>query len=85
MLETEILSGFLFYWKESGASSNPLPSTPTTDRLGSGTSEPLLTTGDALEKYQIISEKVLNALLDCCFFLLLFLPLLLVEKICACT
>jgi len=44
--------------KESGASSNPLPSTPTTDRLGSGTSEPLLTTGDALEKYQIISEKL---------------------------
>ncbi|XP_058212330.1 uncharacterized protein LOC131324368 [Rhododendron vialii] len=44
--------------KESGASSHPLPSTPTTDRLGSSTSEPLLTTGDALEKYQIISEKL---------------------------
>ncbi|GFS35543.1 transcription regulator [Actinidia rufa] len=43
--------------KESGASSHPLPSTPATERLVNVTSEPLLTTGDALEKYQIISEK----------------------------
>ncbi|KAL6965062.1 hypothetical protein U1Q18_036119 [Sarracenia purpurea var. burkii] len=44
--------------KESGASSHPLPSTPATERVGSSTLEPLLTTGDALEKYQIISEKL---------------------------
>ncbi|GFZ00664.1 transcription regulator [Actinidia rufa] len=44
--------------KESGASSHPLPSTSATERLGNVTSEPLLTTGEALEKYQIISEKL---------------------------
>ncbi|XP_057511675.1 uncharacterized protein LOC130793815 isoform X2 [Actinidia eriantha] len=44
--------------KESGASSHPLPSTPATERLGNVTSEPLLTTGEALEKYQIILEKL---------------------------
>lgn len=80
MFGAEILCGFLFHCKESGASSHPLPSTPTTDRLGSSTSEPLLTTGDALEKYQILSEKVSNSLLDSCFFLLLFLSLPLVKS-----
>ncbi|KAL7203784.1 hypothetical protein ACSBR2_016943 [Camellia fascicularis] len=44
--------------KESVASSQPLPSTSATERLGSSTPEPLWTTGDALEKYEIISEKL---------------------------
>ncbi|XP_052210992.1 uncharacterized protein LOC127813907 isoform X2 [Diospyros lotus] len=43
---------------ESGAPLQPIPSTSTTERVGSSSSEPLLTTGDALEKYQIISEKL---------------------------
>ncbi|XAR63221.1 hypothetical protein NMG60_11023087 [Bertholletia excelsa] len=46
--------------KESVASSQPLPSISATERLGNSASEPLLTTGDALEKYHIISEKLEN-------------------------
>ncbi|CAH2080488.1 unnamed protein product [Thlaspi arvense] len=44
--------------KESGGSSQPLLSISGTQHLGTSTSEPLLSTGDALEKYQIISEKL---------------------------
>ncbi|XP_059651610.1 uncharacterized protein LOC132299153 [Cornus florida] len=42
---------------ELGA-SQPLASASATERLGGSISEPLLTTGDALDKYQIISEKL---------------------------
>ncbi|KAL8091899.1 uncharacterized protein LOC141692281 isoform X1 [Apium graveolens] len=44
--------------KESGVSVQSLPSTSTTERPGSSVSEPLLTTGDALDKYQLVSEKL---------------------------
>ncbi|KAL7238560.1 hypothetical protein ACSBR2_004617 [Camellia fascicularis] len=44
--------------KESGASSQTFPPTSATECLGSSSPEPLLTAGNALEKYQIISEKL---------------------------
>ncbi|KMT00009.1 hypothetical protein BVRB_1g018420 isoform D [Beta vulgaris subsp. vulgaris] len=46
--------------KESGITSQPLPlgSAP----IGTGLSEPLLTTGDALDKYQIVESKLETAL-----------------------
>ncbi|XP_040991398.1 CCR4-NOT transcription complex subunit 1-like isoform X2 [Juglans microcarpa x Juglans regia] len=47
---------------ESGTASQPLPSPVTTERLGSSISDPLLTTRDALDKYQIVAQK-LEALL----------------------
>ncbi|KAA8515904.1 hypothetical protein F0562_019083 [Nyssa sinensis] len=50
--------------KESEVSSQALPSTSTTERLGSSTSKPLLTTGDALDKYQHISEKLETLVAD---------------------
>nr|GMC82829.1 CCR4-NOT transcription complex subunit 1 isoform X1 [Ipomoea batatas] len=46
--------------KEPGLSVQPPNSTPTSERHGNSISEPLLTTGDALDKYQIISEKLEN-------------------------
>lgn len=46
--------------KESGASLQPSNATATSERVGNSISEPLLTTGDALDKYQIISEKLEN-------------------------
>uniref|UniRef100_A0A2N9FJB6 CCR4-NOT transcription complex subunit 1-like n=1 Tax=Fagus sylvatica TaxID=28930 RepID=A0A2N9FJB6_FAGSY len=49
--------------KESGASSQQLPSPVTAERLGTGISEPSLTTRDALDKYQIVAQK-LEALLN---------------------
>ncbi|OIT36093.1 PREDICTED: CCR4-NOT transcription complex subunit 1 [Nicotiana attenuata] len=44
--------------KESGASLQPSNATAASERVGNSISEPLLTTGDALDKYQIISEKL---------------------------
>ncbi|KAK4379437.1 hypothetical protein RND71_001299 [Anisodus tanguticus] len=44
--------------KESGASLQPSNATATSEHVGNSISEPLLTTGDALDKYQIISEKL---------------------------
>ncbi|XP_047314979.1 CCR4-NOT transcription complex subunit 1-like isoform X3 [Impatiens glandulifera] len=44
--------------KESGSSLQTLFSATISDLVGSSSSEPLLTTGDALKKYQIISEKL---------------------------
>ncbi|XP_047337457.1 CCR4-NOT transcription complex subunit 1 [Impatiens glandulifera] len=44
--------------KDSGAPLQILSSTTASDRVVSSSSEQLLTTGDALEKYQIISEKL---------------------------
>ncbi|CAN4111809.1 unnamed protein product [Withania somnifera] len=44
--------------KESGASLQQSNATATSVRVGNSISEPLLTTGDALDKYQIFSEKL---------------------------
>ncbi|XP_058085160.1 uncharacterized protein LOC131232729 isoform X2 [Magnolia sinica] len=44
--------------KESGAVLQSLSTTSATERLGSGTSEPLLSTGEALDKYQILAQKL---------------------------
>ncbi|KAK4267898.1 hypothetical protein QN277_024622 [Acacia crassicarpa] len=43
--------------KESGASSQPQASS-VVERIGSGVSEPSLTTRDALEKYQVVAQKL---------------------------
>ncbi|KAM7508803.1 hypothetical protein LguiA_019256 [Lonicera macranthoides] len=43
---------------ETGASVQPLASVSGSERLGSNILEPLLTTGDALDMYHIISEKL---------------------------
>ncbi|GAB4861940.1 hypothetical protein Ancab_037195 [Ancistrocladus abbreviatus] len=48
--------------KESGVSSQPSSLSCAAERIGPGVPEPLLTTGEALEKYQIIALK-LEALL----------------------
>ncbi|KAL5571856.1 hypothetical protein UlMin_021453 [Ulmus minor] len=45
-------------FKEPGASSQPLPSPAAAERLGSSISEPSLSTRDALDKYQIVSQKL---------------------------
>lgn len=45
-------------FQESGISSQPQPSPAVTERPGSNLSEPSLTTGAALEKYQIVAQKV---------------------------
>lgn len=44
--------------KEPGSSSQPLPTPVTTDRLATNMSEPSLTTRDALDKFQVISQKL---------------------------
>ncbi|KAJ4954224.1 hypothetical protein NE237_031056 [Protea cynaroides] len=44
--------------KELGANAQPSPLMSATERLGGGLSEPLLTTGDALEKYQFVAQKL---------------------------
>ncbi|KAF4401859.1 hypothetical protein G4B88_013146 [Cannabis sativa] len=44
--------------KESGTSSQPLPSPAAGERLGSSLSDPSLSTRDALDKYQIVSQKL---------------------------
>ncbi|KAI3711268.1 hypothetical protein L2E82_41237 [Cichorium intybus] len=44
--------------KDPGVYAQPLPSPSASDRIISTTAEPSLTTGDALDKYQIISEKL---------------------------
>ncbi|KAL2234042.1 UNVERIFIED_CONTAM: CCR4-NOT transcription complex subunit 1 [Sesamum indicum] len=43
--------------KESGTAAQPINSALASERPGSNVLEPLLTTGDALDKYQTISEK----------------------------
>ncbi|KAK4414642.1 CCR4-NOT transcription complex subunit [Sesamum alatum] len=48
--------------KESGTAAQPLNSALASERPGSNVLEPLLTTGDALDKYQAISEKLDNLL-----------------------
>ncbi|KAM7476295.1 hypothetical protein LguiB_023538 [Lonicera macranthoides] len=47
--------------KDFGAASSPIPSPSASERLASNISEPILTTGDALDMYQIISEKAIIA------------------------
>ncbi|WJX85826.1 hypothetical protein P8452_68221 [Trifolium repens] len=44
--------------KEPGASSLPLVSSGAVDRIGSSFLEPSLTTRDALDKYQIVAQKL---------------------------
>ncbi|KAM1157155.1 hypothetical protein FF1_027788 [Malus domestica] len=44
--------------KESGISSQPLPSSTATELLACNISEPSLNTRDALDKYQIVSQKL---------------------------
>lgn len=44
--------------KELGAAALSLPAASTTEHPGSGISEPLLNTGDALDKYQIVAQKL---------------------------
>ncbi|KAL2514000.1 transcription regulator [Forsythia ovata] len=48
--------------KESGSGPQTPSPTLASERLGSNVLEPLLTTGDALDKYQTISEKLENLL-----------------------
>ncbi|CAK9174200.1 unnamed protein product, partial [Ilex paraguariensis] len=45
-------------FKDAGVSVQPLPPSLASECLGSNISEPSLTTGDALDNYQIISEKL---------------------------
>ncbi|KAK9292677.1 hypothetical protein L1049_020655 [Liquidambar formosana] len=44
--------------KELGATAVSLPATPTAENLGSGLSESLFNTKDALEKYLIVAQKL---------------------------
>ncbi|XVE76912.1 hypothetical protein DITRI_Ditri13aG0018400 [Diplodiscus trichospermus] len=44
--------------KELGSTSQPLPSPATTERVGSSISETSLSTRDALDKYQIVAQKL---------------------------
>ncbi|XP_051134130.1 uncharacterized protein LOC127253505 [Andrographis paniculata] len=46
--------------KESGATVQPVTASLASERPGSSVSDPLLTTGEALDKYQTISEKLEN-------------------------
>ncbi|KAL8500295.1 hypothetical protein ACS0TY_020046 [Phlomoides rotata] len=48
--------------KESGTAAQPISTPLSSERSGSNVSEPSITTGDALEKYQTISEKLENLL-----------------------
>ncbi|KAI3444740.1 hypothetical protein Pfo_001405 [Paulownia fortunei] len=48
--------------KESGTVAQPINAALASERPGSNVSEPLITTGDALDKYQTISEKLENLL-----------------------
>lgn len=56
--------------QESGATAQSSSSTSVTERLGSNILEPSSTTGDALDKYLLVSEKVIIALLLLLSFLL---------------
>lgn len=44
--------------QEAGNAAQPPNATLLSERPGTSVSEPLITTGDALDKYQTISEKV---------------------------
>ncbi|XP_057807321.1 uncharacterized protein LOC131021995 isoform X2 [Salvia miltiorrhiza] len=48
--------------KEPGNAAQPTNATLSSERPGTNVSEPLITTGDALDKYQTISEKLENQL-----------------------
>ncbi|CAN1248811.1 CCR4-NOT transcription complex subunit 1 [Linum perenne] len=45
--------------KECGSSSQPMSSSIASERVGSNVSEPLLSTRDALDKYQVIAQKMM--------------------------
>ena len=64
--------------KELGPTSQPLPSPAATgtERLGSSISETSLSTRDALDKYQIVAQKVeYSSLFFTAFFIALLIPL----------
>ncbi|CAN1849444.1 CCR4-NOT transcription complex subunit 1 [Linum perenne] len=44
--------------QEGGSSSQPMSSSIASERVGSNVSEPLLSTRDALDKYQVIAQKM---------------------------
>ncbi|CAN1248809.1 CCR4-NOT transcription complex subunit 1 [Linum perenne] len=44
--------------QECGSSSQPMSSSIASERVGSNVSEPLLSTRDALDKYQVIAQKM---------------------------
>ncbi|XP_017218466.1 uncharacterized protein LOC108195949 isoform X2 [Daucus carota subsp. sativus] len=52
--------------KESGEHAQLLSSTSTTEKFGSSILEQSLTTGDALDKYQLVSEKLENLMTADC-------------------
>lgn len=47
-----------YFLQGTGCSIQPQNPTPSSEDVGSSVSEPPLTTGDALDKYRIILEKV---------------------------
>lgn len=55
-------------FQESGASSQAVPLAVASERLGSNITEPSLSTRDALDKYQIVAQKVAMT----CAFSLIF-------------
>ncbi|KZV18909.1 hypothetical protein F511_17815 [Dorcoceras hygrometricum] len=58
------LTGPSNYLKEQVASVQSVIPTLASERLGSNILEPLITTGDALDKYQAISEKLENLVIS---------------------
>jgi len=52
----------LIYGQESGTSSQPLVTSGAMERLGSSFLEPSLTTRDALDKFQVVAQKVVTNL-----------------------
>ena len=61
---------FLIWCQELGAAALSLPAASTTEHPGSGISEPLLNTGDALDKYQIVAQKVVKFVCSLCILIL---------------
>lgn len=50
---------FLLFMKESASMVRPSTPSSTIERLGSSGLEPSLNTGEALDKYQVVSQKVI--------------------------
>lgn len=55
-----VIDTFPISYKEMGAPLQTLTSSTVTERLGSSIAEPSLTTRDALDKYQLVAQKVVN-------------------------
>lgn len=56
------------FLQESATAVQQLNQTSASERLGNSVPEPLLTTGEALDKYQIVAEKVCINLSYCFLF-----------------